>query len=320
MPINTDGNLQIYCLNVGQGDTTIILTPKNHVILIDAVNPRKITALLNQLGLSNGDTIQHIVVTHPHNDHYSAVEPLLNIFDVREVTLTSLRKYKENKPGYIGIINLALRKGIPTSFLSGYRVVFPDGSPFEESSSMKLELLGPSNQFVEDLSQSKDLGINHYSILARIEIGKSRKFRMIVSGDAQMENWAHFDREQMLNASCTVLRSAHHGSANGTQYERFGRLRPKVVIVSSDPDGKDKLPDLIGCATMLRYASESSNPLVALTRDTGTILIRVTPSGSRRLFCYRDEAKDNVDLAKREALKHDTNPTRWDELLKTKIP
>ena len=35
MPIDTNGKMWIYCVNVGQGDTTVIVTPENKVIIID---------------------------------------------------------------------------------------------------------------------------------------------------------------------------------------------------------------------------------------------------------------------------------------------
>jgi len=49
---------------------------------------------------------------------------------------------------------------------------------------------------------------------------------MILAGDAQMENWAAFDQEGLLEDPCAVLKSAHHGSSNGTQWERLRRLEP----------------------------------------------------------------------------------------------
>ena len=78
-------SLDIYLLNVGQADTSIIKTPAGHVIIIDAVNPKKVRNVLETIR-PDGE-IAHLVVTHPHNDHYSAVPSLLKNFRVRRVTL-----------------------------------------------------------------------------------------------------------------------------------------------------------------------------------------------------------------------------------------
>ena len=317
MAVNSNGKLIIYCLNVGQGDTTIIITPKNRVIIIDAVKAKKVVNFLEQIGFDDQQTIDHFIISHPHMDHYRAVAPLINKYGTNEIAFSSLRRYTKNIPGYVGIINTAAEKKIPMSFLSGYNQLHPDDSPFLDPKTVRLELLGPSNQFIEDLHSSRTLEINHYSIIARLVWGK---FRMVIAGDAQMENWAHFDREKMLEETCTVLRSAHHGSANGTQFERIDRLNPRVVIVSSDPKGKDELPDLIGCATMLRYHKKSSDPIVALTHSTGSIKIEVNDKGSRKVFSYGETANTNINVNQFKELKRSTDPTKWKDLSLSKLP
>jgi len=317
MPINSNGKLIIYCLNVGQGDTTIIITPNNKVIIIDAVKARKVIDFLGKIGMDEDQNIDHIIISHPHTDHYRAVAPLINKFGTREITFSSLRRYTKNVPGYVGIINTAAGLKIPMNFLSGYNQLHPDASPFLDPKTIRLELLGPSNQFIEDLYNSGTLEINHYSIIARLVWGK---FRMVIAGDAQMENWAHFDREKMLEDTCTVLRSAHHGSANGTQFERVNRLNPRVVIVSSDPNGKDHLPDLIGCTTMLRYHKKSSDPIVALTHSTGSIKIEVNHKGSRKVYSSSEKANEKIDPNQFKELKRSTDPTKWKDLSLEKLP
>ena len=309
MPINTNGSLWIFSLNVGQADTSLIVTPKGKVILIDAVKPKKLTNLLSQLGFQDGEEISHLIVTHPHSDHYSGVGRLLNTYKIEAVTLSSLWRYSENKPGYNNIVNEIDSKNIPVTFLSGYAQHYPDDSPIREANTPCVELLGPSNQVIEELEEANELETNHRSIIARLHWGK---FLMIIAGDAQMENWAHFDREQLLDNQCSVLRTAHHGSANGTQFERLDRLEPEYVYVSSDPNGKDKLPDLIGCATFLRYSrKKKGKPVVALTNDTGSIKTEVAPSGRYKAYFFSEGANQNIPIGRERELTRATNPTDW---------
>lgn len=308
MPIDTSGNLWIFSLNVGQADTSVIVTPKGNVILIDAVKPGKLTNLLSQLGFQEGEEISHLIITHPHYDHYSGVERLLNTYGIEAVTLSSVWRYAEDKPGYNNIINEIDSKDIPLTFLSGYVQHYPDDSPLREANTPRIELLGPSNYLIEELEEAEKLETNHRSIIARLHWGG---FMMIIAGDAQMENWAHFDREQLLNGSCSVLRTAHHGSANGTQFERLDRLEPEYVYVSSDPNGRDKLPDLIGCATFLRYSKKGKQPVIALTNDTGSIKTEVAPSGRYKVYFFSEGAYQNVPIGSEQELTTATNPTDW---------
>ena len=59
-----DGDLHIYMLNVGQGDTTIIVSPMGNVVVIDAKNASKMIKLLNDLG--NDDKIEQSVGTRTY--------------------------------------------------------------------------------------------------------------------------------------------------------------------------------------------------------------------------------------------------------------
>ncbi len=316
MALDTKGNLWIYCLNVGQGDTTVIVTPQNKIMIFDAVFPNKIIALLTDLGISPGEELKHLLISHPHRDHYSGGDRLLNTYNFEAVTLTSLWKFTKNLPGYNLLINSSDAKDMPVTFLSGYAQLYPDSSPIRDPRALQIELLGPPNQLINDLQQANQLSTNHRSIITRLNWGK---FRMIIAADAQMENWAYFDREQLFNSPCTVLRTSHHGSANGTQFERLSRLNPGVAIVSSDPNGKDRLPDLIGSATMMRYAKGSRKPLVALTHITGTLKIVVRPTGFYKVSAFFDSKKENVDLNNEKKLTKNTNPTNWNDLLQTRL-
>jgi competence protein ComEC len=322
MPINTNGHLWIFCVNVGQGDTTIIVTPKNHVLLIDAAKGKKIISLLTGLGFTSADPITHLIITHPHNDHYSGIDPLLNTYPIEGLTLTSLRHVENSTPSYNNIINTAITRQIPIHFISGYSQIYPDESPVQNPKSLFVELLGPSNQFIEDLFQSGNINTNHYSIITRLNWDK---FHMIIAGDAQMETWAHFDSEQMFSGPCSVLRAAHHGSANGTQFERLERLKPKVTVVSSEPYGKDEIPDLIGAATFLRYSSQKEKPLVVLTDNpdaskTGTVKIDVDSGGKIKVFRYGDLKDQDVNLGGELTLDFNNNPTDWRALAQLKMP
>lgn len=285
-------SLEIYLLNVGQADTSIIRTPAGNLIVIDAVRPKKLKAMLESLGEPSADgkiDISHLIVTHPHNDHYLGVETLLRDFEVQRVTLAPFW-YEPGPPGYHVLINEMLRQSIPVRFLSGYDLELPDGGEFPKPEGKPvLELLGPSNSALEELFEAKELTPNHLTIISRLTYGK---FSMVFAADAQMENWAHFDREGLLENKCNVLRAAHHGSKRGIQWERLERLRPSLIIVSSDPDGQHQLPDAVGSAILLEMTRVSGRKVV-LTNTTGTIKIEVPdPDKNTRKYSGYGEGVD----------------------------
>ena len=138
---------------------------------------------------------------------------------------------------------------------------------------------------------------------------------MIIAGDAQMENWAYFDREEMLSESCDVLRSSHHGSCNGTQWERLDRLDPKCLIISSDHNKSHHLPDLVGASIFSKYEADHDNKIVALTSETRSLRITVPNGNTYKIEKFDDQYNGNVDLANAQTLTRQNNPSNWRQLL-----
>ena len=141
---------------------------------------------------------------------------------------------------------------------------------------------------------------------------------MIIAGDAQMENWVSFDKERLLEDKCQVLRTAHHGSKNGTQWERINRLNPSIIIISSDPDVGDKLPDLCGSSIFAKYDT-ANGKFASITSDTGTIYLRVSSGGTKRFRMMNEDYIKNANLQKYETLSETENPTDWQTLLRSRV-
>lgn len=82
--------LKIHILNVGQGDSIFIETPKRHTILIDT-GPKikeyiaardKVVPYINRQGYNKLDLL---IITHSHNDHAGGLEYLLKNIKIGEV-------------------------------------------------------------------------------------------------------------------------------------------------------------------------------------------------------------------------------------------
>lgn len=67
----TSGELRLHCIDVGQGDCTLIEFPDGKIMLIDGGNGERenTTALMRYLHKLNVDTIDYLVVTHADKDH-----------------------------------------------------------------------------------------------------------------------------------------------------------------------------------------------------------------------------------------------------------
>lgn len=325
MPAAADGNFNIYMLNVGQGDTTVIVSPGGSVMVMDAVRPAKLVDFLkNKIGLVS-DTIEHLVISHPHSDHFSGANRLANDFTIKQATLAPFWHKTGTGPAtYRKLIGRLKNQKSNTTFLSGYSRWYPDGSMKPTPSGNQevdenapfVELFGAPTGLIRNLLDAKKFDPNHLSIIARVSWRDS--FRMIIAADAQMENWSVFDAGRFLEEPCQVLRSAHHGSANGTQWERVNRLSPRDVFVSSEPDGMHDLPDLTGSAIFAKY-EKGSGRMVCLTHDTGTVHLKVAANGKRTYKMCGESKSGNVNLTSALPLDRSTNPTDWATLLSRRV-
>jgi len=323
MAATADGDLHVYMVSVGQGDTTVIVSPQGKLIVIDAMRPAKIIDLLTGLGFDG--TIEHLVVTHPHADHFGGANRLADDLTIRHATVAPFwHEFGMGPATYRTLIGRFDEDDVSTTFLAGYSRLYMDGpmtapvpgeSPEVDPDAPFLELLGPTNGLVRLLEDANVFNTNHLSIMTRLAW---RGFRMISTGDCQMENWGFFDHERLMEDGCQVLRASHHGSPNGTQWERINRLSPSVVVVSSDPGAGHHLPDLTATAIFAKWNSFDSQ-MAVITRDAGTIHLTVDAAGNRSLKMFHDTPTGTVDLTNGDPLDADTNPTDWAALLADRV-
>ena len=266
-----------------------------------------------------------MIITHPHSDHFGGGNRVAREFQILEATLAPYwHEFGIGPATYRKLVGRLDDQGTGCTFLSGYSRWFPDGAMRNvlgtddreiDPDKPFLEMVGPTNGLVGDLEEARIFNTNHLSIMTRLNW---RDFRMIVAGDAQLENWHFFDRERLMVEKCQVLRTAHHGSSNGTQWERIDRLSPREIIVSSAPNSQHHLPDMMSAAIFTKYNNDPDK-LAVVTSDAGTIHLQVEANGDRTYRQFQEAHNANVDLTSFESLDRDNNPTDWFDLLEHRM-
>ncbi|MCK4404055.1 MAG: MBL fold metallo-hydrolase [candidate division Zixibacteria bacterium] len=75
----SNDTLYVYCIDVGQGDATLIVSPTNKTVLIDAGDANKgydeVFPFLDSLGITSLD---YIIATHYHEDHIGGIDEVIN--------------------------------------------------------------------------------------------------------------------------------------------------------------------------------------------------------------------------------------------------
>jgi competence ComEA-like helix-hairpin-helix protein len=196
-------------VDVGQGDAILIHSPEGKAALIDAGPSKEVVASLKRLGVTSIDLV---VVTHHHADHYGGMEAIVREFRPRFFLATAS---SHTTPHYLRLLRLVRDSNVPA--------IFPTNRPRRiELGSVLLTVLPQPPEDREDE--------NDNSIGLRVQHGS---FSMLLTGDSQARERAFWESHAPeLVRDCTVLKLAHHGSKNGTDARWLSLVRPKLAVAS----------------------------------------------------------------------------------------
>jgi competence protein ComEC len=224
-PFVTQGRLQIYALDVGQGDSALIITPEGKSVLIDAGPPQAGDEVVAELRKKNVRSLDLAVATHPHADHIGGMRPVIENFEVKNF-LDSGKDYTSKE--YERMRRAILEKGI--KFIPAKK-----GMKFDLDSGVKIEVLNPqgNGQWIEKVREGGSLE-NANSVVLRLSYGN---FAMLFTGDAETET-----EEAIMNSSAQlraqVLKVGHHGSRYATSARFLKEVGPEAAVISCGADNR----------------------------------------------------------------------------------
>ena len=223
-----DSAVVVRVLDVGQGDAILIRNGGSVVLVDGGPNPRLLGRYLDQYGL-NGDTIDAVILSHQHADHYMGLRELF----VKRRRIT-VRYFWENQDPSPNVTLRRLRDQIAARVKGG--MIYRDtddpcanGTPLctiTLRGGAKLHIMRPDPQ---------GEGANNRSVALKL-VGPDSAFTMWMAGDAEHEEIEWFDRvagyPRDPGMRVDVLKADHHGSCNGVTARYLDLLRPSLVVAS----------------------------------------------------------------------------------------
>lgn len=227
-PRLSTGRLEVTVLDVGQGDSILVVSPKGHTMLVDGGG--SFAGYGSRAALSGPDPgedavspylwwrgiqqLDVVVLTHAHQDHLGGLTAIFENFRIgslwigREVDDARLRSLED----------LARRKGVPVVHQmrgSGgdwdgvqERVLWPD---------IATENVAPSAQ-------------NNDSLVLRLQYGH---IALLLPGDIERQAESQILAESDGSSlEADFLKIAHHGSRNSTLPDFLARVRPRFAVIS----------------------------------------------------------------------------------------
>lgn len=224
-PFETRGKLQVFALDVGQGDGLLIVSPGGKTVLIDAGNARAGDEVAVTLQGRNIRTLNLAVATHPHADHIGGLRRVIGKLKVDQL-LDSGRDFESDEYD-------RLKRAIKSRKVEW--ILAKKGWSIDLDSGVRLEAFNPrgNNQWITEVREGGSIE-NANSVVLRLSYGN---FAMIFTGDAEFETeTALLKSKTFLKAQ--VLKIGHHGSRHATGESFLKAVNPQAAIISCGADNR----------------------------------------------------------------------------------
>jgi len=251
------GNL--WCLNVGCADTSIIKTDSDDYFMIDCYD-----GLSYNPYLPNDKKIKALFITHQHYDHFQGMKYLIDEGYTIEYLIYSPyeRRRGDNSVEYeewqefSEYANYFERQG--SKIYKPYR---PDSldKAWWKPSGLTIWIFGPH----ENIAISSTRELHDASLVITIE---SPKRSCVFTGDASDKSLNLISRTTK-NYCNDILHASHHGSINGADLDFIKKANAQYTIISTKSGVHDSIPHP---NALKRYENNTSGK-VYRTDKSGTL-------------------------------------------------
>lgn len=203
-------SLHIHFIDIGDGDSTLLVHPSGDNILIDVGGPLsgdRVTQYLKSLGIKR---IDHLIFTHPHDDHIGGIFCLLSGFEVINFYDNGISNFESGiYEDYVSVVR---------QDLSRYRILQAGESlNFDD---VRIDVINPV--FPPTGNHNAD------SIAMMITYGD---IKVLLTADITF-----LTERRLLNLGVDlkshVLKVAHHGENDSTSEDFLKSVKPDVAIIS----------------------------------------------------------------------------------------
>jgi competence protein ComEC len=215
------GELELTAIDVGQGDSLLLVSPTGATMLVDGGGRLEYGPLRRRARLDIGEDVVSaylwwrgmrrldvIAATHAHQDHTGGLAALLENFRPRELWTGA------NPPP--ALLERARRLGV--------RVVEARAAQIQRFGGALVQVLAPTPDYIPGSPSNND------SLVLRVTYG-ARSF--LLTGDLERAEERRLLEPGRPPVAADVLKVGHHGSRTSTSQEFLDAVAPSIALISA---------------------------------------------------------------------------------------
>ncbi|KAI3351032.1 MBL fold metallo-hydrolase [Clostridium botulinum] len=233
-PIQNEDDLYLYCFNVGQGDSFLLITTNKNAYLIDTniYTEKRALEFYNQiieiLHIHNIRKLTGFIITHKHIDHIRGTDKFIRDSGI-EIDKFLINMDYSHKTEVVDRLFEQANLKIPVWININSPGIIRDGNTeiiFKNPDNTTSTVIGAPD-------------INDSSIVICVKYGNTR---MYLTGDASYNVLNYKLVGSIDSDSESLLKVSHHGSRTGTDDTLLNNINPMHAFISAGYNRKFKHP------------------------------------------------------------------------------
>lgn len=257
------------------GDSILLISPDNKVMLVDAGIPEvrdRLIGALKELGITR---IDYLVASHPHIDHIGGFKYVMDEFEVGTVYTNSVT---HRTATYEGFNDKVAQLNLP-------HIILAEGDEFMFGEHVKVEVFNPPVEidYPEDEGERYAAKFfNNNSLVMKFTYGTST---LMLAGDLYTTGEFNVVDKYGDRLQCDVIKVNHHGDTTSSSGKWRRTVAPKYSVITAEQ---------IYSVTVAKYYKRNGGTVYHTGLD-GMVLMRTPGDATYTFITEWDRTTDVLD-------------------------